>query len=63
MKRKFVLLALLALSTLSSVQAQRKRVSPYGPKLEQLYNQTDAAQSCSIQGESTGTNMYKPRSI
>ena len=45
MKRKFVLLALLALSTLSSVQAQRKRVSPYAPKLEQLYNQTDAAQS------------------
>ena len=45
MKRKFVLLALLALSTLSSVQAQRKRVSPYAPKLEQLYNQTDADQS------------------
>jgi len=45
MKRKFVLLALLALGTLSSIQAQRKRVSPYAPKLEQLYNQTDAAQS------------------
>ena len=44
MKKKYLLLALLALGTLGSVQAQRKRVSPYAPKLEQLYNQVDEAQ-------------------
>ena len=45
MKRKYLLLALLALGTLGNVQAQRKRVSPYAPKLEQLYHQADEAQS------------------
>ena len=44
MKRRYLLLALLAMGTLSSVQAQRKRVSPYAPKLEQLYTQADGAQ-------------------
>ena len=44
MKRKYLLLALLALGTLGNVQAQRKRVSPYAPKLEQLYIQADEAQ-------------------
>ena len=44
MKRKYLLLALLALGTLGNVQAQRKRVSPYAPKLEQLYTQADDAQ-------------------
>ena len=45
MKRKYLLLALLAMGTLGNVQAQRKRVSPYAPKLEQLYHQADEAQS------------------
>ena len=44
MKRKYLLLALLAMGTLGNVQAQRKRVSPYAQKLEQLYTQTDDAQ-------------------
>ena len=44
MKKKYLLLALLALGTLGNVQAQRKRVSPYAPKLEQLYHQADEAQ-------------------
>ena len=43
MKRRYLLLALLAMGTLGSMQAQRKRVSPYAPKLEQLYIQTDDA--------------------
>ena len=48
MKRKYLLLALLALGTLGNVQAQRKRVSPYAPKLEQLYIQADEAQRPTI---------------
>ena len=44
MKRKYLMLALLAMGALGNVQAQRKRVSPYAPKLEQLYTQTDDAQ-------------------
>ncbi len=44
MKRRYLLLALLAMGTLGSMQAQRKRVSPYAPKLEQLYIQTDDTQ-------------------
>ena len=44
MKRRYLLLALLAMGTLGSVQAQRKRVSSYAPKLEQLYTQADDAQ-------------------
>jgi microsomal dipeptidase-like Zn-dependent dipeptidase/gamma-glutamyl-gamma-aminobutyrate hydrolase PuuD len=44
MKRKYLLLALLAMGTLGNVQAQSKRVSPYAPKLEQLYTQADDAQ-------------------
>ena len=44
MKRKYLLLALLAMGTWGNVHAQRKRVSPYAPKLEQLYTQTDDAQ-------------------
>ena len=43
MKKKYLLLALLAMGTLGNVQAQRKRVSPYAPKLEQLYTQADDA--------------------
>ena len=45
MKKSYLLLALLALGCLSNVQAQRKRVSPYAPKLEQLYNKVDEAQN------------------
>ena len=45
MKRKYLLLALLAMGALGNVQAQRKRVSPYAPKLEQLYKHADDAQS------------------
>ena len=45
MKKKYLLLALLALGCMGNVQAQRKRVSPYAPKLEQLYNHADEAQS------------------
>ena len=44
MKRRYLLLALLAMGTLGSMQAQRKCMSPYAPKLEQLYIQTDDAQ-------------------
>ena len=44
MKKKYLLLALLAMGILGNVQAQRKRVSPYAPKLEQLYTQADDAQ-------------------
>ena len=44
MKKKYLLLALLAMGTLGTVQAQRKRMSPYAPKLEQLYTQADDAQ-------------------
>ena len=45
MKRKYLLLALLAMGALGNVQAQRKRVSPYAPKLEQLYKHADDVQS------------------
>ena len=45
MKKKYLLLALLAMGTLTNMQAQRKRVSPYAPKLEQLYHQADEVQS------------------
>ena len=45
MKKKYLLLALLALGCMGNVQAQRKRVSPYAPKLEQLYKHADEAQS------------------
>ena len=45
MKKKYLLLALLALGCMGNVQAQRKRVSPYAPKLEQLYKHADDAQS------------------
>ena len=45
MKKSYLLLALLALGCLNNVQAQRKRVSPYAPKLEQLYNKVDDAQN------------------
>ena len=48
MKKKYLLLALLALGTLGNVQAQSKRVSPYAPKLEQLYNQADEAQNPTV---------------
>lgn len=48
MKKKGLLLVLLVFGLLSSIQAQRKRVSPYAPKLEQLYNQIDASQSPSV---------------
>ena len=44
MKKKYLLLALLSMGTLGNVQAQRERVSPYAPKLEQLYTQADDAQ-------------------
>lgn len=44
MKKKYLLLALLALGIMGCMQAQRKRVSPYAPKLAQLYTQVDDAQ-------------------
>ena len=45
MKKKYLLLAMLvAASSMGTMQAQRKRVSPYAPKLEQLYNKADDAQ-------------------
>ncbi len=48
MKKKYLLLALLALGCMGNLQAQRKRVSPYTPQLEQLYNKVDAAQSPAV---------------
>lgn len=62
MKRKHLLLALLALGTMSCVQAQKK--SPYAPKLEQLYTQTDDAQRPAVDakpliGVSLGCNEKK----
>lgn len=64
MKRRYLLLALLAMGTLGSMQAQRKRVSPYAPKLEQLYIQTDDAQHPAVGnkpliGVSLGYNSTK----
>ena len=49
MKKKYLLLAMLvAASSMGTMQAQRKRVSPYAPKLEQLYNQADEAQNPTV---------------
>ena len=48
MKKKYLLLALLALGCMGNLQAQRKRVSPYAPQLEQLYNKVDAAQNPTV---------------
>ena len=48
MKKKYLLLALLALGCMGNLQAQRKRVSPYAPQLEQLYNKVDAAQNPAV---------------
>ena len=45
MKKKYLLLALLVAGSMGTMQAQRKRVSPYAPHLEQLYNKVDAAQN------------------
>ena len=64
MKKKYLLLALLAMGTLGNVQAQRKRVSPYAPKLEQLYTQADDAQRPTVHnkpliGISLGYNPTK----
>jgi len=44
MKKKYFLLALLAIGTLFLVQAQKERVSPYAPKLEELYNHVNESQ-------------------
>ena len=49
MKKKYLLLAMLvAASSMGTMQAQRKRVSPYAPKLEQLYNKSDDAQKPAV---------------
>ena len=49
MKKKYLLLAMLvAASSMGTMQAQRKRVSPYAPKLEQLYNKADDAQKPAV---------------
>ena len=48
MKKKYLLLALVVAGSLSTMQAQRKRVSPFAPKLEQLYNRADDAQSPAV---------------
>ena len=45
MKKKYLLLALLVAGSMGTMQAQRNRVSPYAPHLEQLYNKVDAAQN------------------
>lgn len=45
MKKKYLLLALLAFGCISGMQAQRKKSSPYAPQLNELYNWVDAAQS------------------
>jgi len=45
MKKTYLLLALLVLGSMNTLQAQRKRVSPYAPQLEQLYNKIDESQS------------------
>lgn len=48
MKKKYLLLALLALGCMGNMQAQRKRISPYAPQLEQLYNKVDEAQKPAV---------------
>ena len=48
MKKKYLLLALLAMGCMSTLQAQRKPVSPYKPQLELLYNKVDAAQAPAV---------------
>ena len=48
MKKKCLLLALLALGCMSTLQAQRRRASLYAPQLEQLYNKVDAAQAPAV---------------
>ncbi|MBE6275913.1 MAG: gamma-glutamyl-gamma-aminobutyrate hydrolase family protein [Bacteroides sp.] len=45
MKKKYLLLAMLALGSIMGMQAQRKRVSPYSPQLTELYNKVDAEQA------------------
>ena len=48
MKKKYLLLALLVAGSMGTMQAQRKRVSPYAPQLEQFYNKVDAAQNPAV---------------
>ena len=49
MKKKYLLFALLvAANSMGTMQAQGKRVSPYAPKLEQLYNKADDAQKPAV---------------
>ena len=45
MKKKYLLLALLAFGCVAGVQAQRKRVSPYNPQLTEFYNYVDSKQA------------------
>ena len=45
MKKKYLLLALLAFGSIISVQAQRKKSSPYSPQLTELYSRIDAKQA------------------
>lgn len=64
MKKKYLLLALLTLGSITTLQAQRKRVSPFAPPLEQLYTQIDSIQSPSttekpLIGISLGYNPKK----
>ena len=45
MKKKYLLLALLAFGCVAGVQAQRKRVSPFNPQLTEFYNYVDSKQA------------------
>ena len=48
MKKKYLLLALLAFGSIAGVQAQRKRVSPYSAQLTEHYNHVDSKQAALV---------------
>ncbi len=49
MKKKYLLLALLALGSMTTMQAQRRRpVSPYSPQMTELYNRIDGKQAAQV---------------
>ncbi len=48
MKKKYLLLALLAYGSIAGVQAQRKRVSPYSAQLTEHYNHVDSKQAALV---------------
>lgn len=48
MKKKYLLLALLAFGSIAGVQAQRKRVSPYSTQLTEHYNHVDSKQAALV---------------